>query len=83
MTPTFSPTVPGSLLAAAFYTAPVLAGAGAVLLGVALLAGLASLWLDRHFSGRNPLGFIVVVLINCLAVFWGTCQYFARRKVRW
>ena len=72
-----------AVLAAAFFTAPVLAWAGTALLGAALVAGLASLWLDQLFSGRNPLGFIVVVLINCLAVFWGTCQYFARRKVRW
>ena len=72
-----------AILVSAFFVAPVLAWVYAGLLGTALLAGLASLWLDRHFAGRNPLGFIVVVLINCLAVLLGTCQYLARRKVRW
>lgn len=59
---------------------------GLILLSLLLLflsAGIASLWMDKRFSRRIPMGSIVIIAINGLAVIVGTAFYLAGRKVRW
>lgn len=72
-----------AMLGVALIVAPMWAGALAAVGVVALIAAGLSLWADKLFSRRNPLGFVVVFFINCLAVWIGTAHYLAKRKVRW
>ena len=71
------------MVVCAALTAPAAAWAIIALLAAGLAAGLASLWVDRRISGHNPFGFIVVFLINCMAVFVGTFRFLSGRRVRW
>lgn len=63
--------------------APAAAWVIMALLAAGLAAGLVSLWADRRMSGHNPFGFMVVFLINCIAVFVGTFKFLSGQRVRW
>lgn len=80
-------TVPFLLVLMLACAAVILPGWAALALGLAflgaLMLGLLGLWLDRWVRGHNPLGFLVLIFLNSLAVFVGTYHYVTGKRVRW
>ena len=48
-----------------------------------ILLGWLGLMLDPYMRGKNPLGFILLIFFNNVAVIVGTFKFLARRQIQW